>query len=87
VKHARKTEDVISVHVADEYPHFSIRASFRLQELSLSTFTAVEEQQLRTTAQEDAWQSTVLTWNTATRSKKSHCDGQCVPSPKVSSLQ
>jgi len=43
VEHSWQAEDVVAVHVADENPHLSVDSSLRLQELSLCTFSAVEE--------------------------------------------
>jgi len=43
MQHAGETEQVVSVQMADEYVHLSIRPSLRLQKLLLRSLPTVEE--------------------------------------------
>jgi hypothetical protein len=43
VKHTWQAEYVVSMQMADQDPHLTVRSSFRLKKLTLRSFSAIKE--------------------------------------------
>lgn len=63
---------MVAMHVCDEYAHSPVDACSRREKLTLSSFTAIEEEHFRASPDEYAWKISELVGDASTRPEKGH---------------
>ena len=70
MEHAGQAKDVISMQVADEYPHLPVNPGSSLEKLTLGSFPAIEEKEFRASPYEHAWKVSKFVRDASARSKE-----------------